>query len=59
MPAYALDFVSPDKMVDVYNAADLFVTPSLQENLPNTLMEAMSSVHRVGFNIGGIRNDFT
>lgn len=55
MPAYALDFVSPDKMVDVYNAADLFVTPSLQENLPNTLMEAMScGTPCVGFNIGGI-----
>ncbi len=48
-------FVAPDKMPDFYNAADVFVTPSLQENLPNTLMEAMScGTPCVGFNTGGI-----
>lgn len=55
LPAHTLGFVSPDKMAEVYNAADLFVTPSLQENLPNTLMEAMAcGTPCVGFNIGGI-----
>ncbi len=42
-------------MPGVYNAADLFVTPSLQENLPNTLMEAMAcGTPCVGFHTGGV-----
>ena len=42
-------------MADVYNAADVFVTPSMQDNLPNTIMEAMScGTPCVGFNTGGI-----
>ena len=43
------------KIIDVYNAADLFVLPSLEDNLPNTIMEAMAcGVPCVGFNTGGI-----
>lgn len=39
----------------VYSAADLFITPSLEDNLPNTIMEAMScGTPCVGFQIGGI-----
>jgi glycosyltransferase involved in cell wall biosynthesis len=39
----------------LYNAVDLFVTPSLEENLPNTIMEAMAcGTPCVGFNTGGI-----
>lgn len=55
-PVYALDFVIEEKeLVDIYNSVDLFVTPSLEENLPNTIMEAMAcGVPCVGFNIGGI-----
>ena len=42
-------------LVDIYNAADLFVLPSLSENLPNTIMEAMAcGVPCVGFKVGGI-----
>jgi glycosyltransferase involved in cell wall biosynthesis len=42
-------------MPDIYNVADVFVTPSLQENLPNTIMESMAcGTPCVGFNIGGI-----
>ncbi len=45
----------PAKMRDIYAAADVFVTPSLEENLPNTIMEAMASgTACVGFEIGGI-----
>lgn len=57
LPALSMNagFVAPDRMPDLYNAADVFVTPSLQENLPNTLMEAMScGTPCVGFNTGGI-----
>ena len=39
----------------MYNAADLFVLPSLEDNLPNTIMEAMAcGVPCVGFKSGGI-----
>lgn len=43
------------KMAALYAAADAFVTPSLQDNLPNTIMEAMAcGTPCVGFNVGGI-----
>lgn len=53
---YSLQYVSDEhRLVDVYNAVDLFVTPSLEENLPNMIMEAMAcGVPCVGFNVGGI-----
>lgn len=53
---YPLDFVQDEhQLVDIYNAVDLFVTPSLEENLPNTIMEAMAcGTPCVGFNVGGI-----
>jgi Glycosyltransferase len=56
MKAHALGYISDDRqIVDVYNAVDLFVLPSLSENLPNTIMEAMAcGVPCVGFNVGGI-----
>lgn len=39
----------------VYAAADLFVAPSLQDNLPNTVMEAIScGTPCVAFKIGGM-----
>lgn len=43
------------KMVALYNAVDVYVTPSLQDNLPNTIVEAMAcGIPCVGFNVGGI-----
>ena len=48
-------FVNPKQMHDLYNASDVFLTPSLQENLPNTIMESLAcGTPCVGFNIGGI-----
>ncbi len=39
----------------VYNAADVFVVPSLADNLPTTILESLScGTPVVGFNIGGI-----
>lgn len=53
--SYNMGYVDSDKMVELYNAADLFVTPSLQDNLPNTIMESMAcGTPCVGFDIGGI-----
>lgn len=45
----------PQKMVQLYNAVDIYVTPSLQDNLPNTIMESMAcGIPCVGFKVGGI-----
>lgn len=55
-PIYPMNYVSNEKeLVDIYNAVDLYVTPSLQDNLPNTIVEAMAcGIPCVGFNVGGI-----
>lgn len=46
---------SAEQMADIYAMADLFVLPSLEDNLPNTVMESMAcGTPVVGFNIGGV-----
>ncbi|PIE86061.1 MAG: glycosyl transferase family 1 [Bacteroidia bacterium] len=43
------------KLNDLYNAADVFVVPSRQDNLPNTVLESICcGTPVVGFNIGGL-----
>ena len=55
-PAVAPGYVADEqRMVRLYRAADVFVLPSLSENLPNTIMEAMAcGVPCLGFRVGGI-----
>jgi len=55
-PIHQTGYLTDDETIrNLYNAVDLFVTPSLEENLPNTIMESMScGTPVVGFSIGGI-----
>ena len=47
--------VNERDMAELYASVDAFVTPSLHDNLPNTIMEAMAcGTPCVGFNVGGI-----
>lgn len=56
VPTYAVGFVTDERqMASVYAAADVFVLPSLEDNLPNTIMEATAcGVPSVAFRVGGI-----
>ena len=56
LPAYSMNYIKDEnELSDIYNAADVYVTPSLQDNLPNTIMEALAcGLPCVGFNVGGI-----
>ncbi|MBN2807640.1 MAG: glycosyltransferase family 4 protein [Prolixibacteraceae bacterium] len=46
---------SAEKMKALYQAADVFVLPSLQDNLPNTVMESLAcGTPVVAFETGGI-----
>lgn len=53
---FPIGFITDEeKIIQVYNASDTYVLPSMQDNLPNTIIEAMAcGVPCVGFDVGGI-----
>jgi glycosyltransferase involved in cell wall biosynthesis len=56
IPVYYLGTIIEERLMSiVYNAADLFVIPSLIDNLPNTAIEAICcGTPVIGFKTGGI-----
>ncbi|MFI5159395.1 MAG: glycosyltransferase, partial [Sphingobacteriales bacterium] len=43
------------QMAELYSLADVFVTPAIEDNLPNTVMESLAcGTPVVAFNTGGI-----
>lgn len=55
-PVHNLGHLSSDSQINAaFSAASVFVTPSLEENLPNTIMESLAcGTPVVGFRVGGI-----
>jgi glycosyltransferase involved in cell wall biosynthesis len=46
---------SDNHIADIYSVADVFILPSLEDNLPNTMIESLAcSTPVIAFNTGGI-----
>jgi glycosyltransferase involved in cell wall biosynthesis len=61
LPLNRLGRVEDDaRLARIYSAADAFLLPSLEENLPNTMLEAMAcGTPVIGFDIGGLPDAIT
>lgn len=50
-----LGYLSPERMADLYAAADVFLFTATEDNLPNTILEALASgLPVVAQNVGGV-----
>lgn len=56
VPILELGFVAdPHKLAEFYSMADVYVLPAIEDNLPNTVLEALAcGTPIVGFDIGGM-----
>ncbi len=55
IPIQYLGMLDDEKLIQAYRAADVFVLPSLADNLPNTALESLAcGVPVAGFSSGGI-----
>jgi glycosyltransferase involved in cell wall biosynthesis len=56
VPVVSLGYLNSDQEIrTAYAAADLFILPSLEDNLPNTMLESMScGTPVVAFDVGGM-----
>ncbi len=61
LPMRFLEYQADESVVaEIYAASDLLIAPSLEDNLPNTVLEAMSCGTPVlGFKVGGIQDLIT
>jgi glycosyltransferase involved in cell wall biosynthesis len=56
VPTLSLGYLDNDRILSLaYSAADVYVTPTLDDNLPHTVMESLScGTPVVGFEVGGV-----
>ena len=56
IPSLRLEYIREERMLSmIYSAADIFVLPARQDNLPNTVLEALAcGVPVAAFQVGGV-----